>query len=196
MIRSFIILGVGVALAMPRPVFAQTPVPAPAVIESTQTQAASGSSCCLLAAGTAVDIEISETINSSRHKRGDKFPLRLAKALVIDGHLLVPAGTPGIGEVVHAAAARGGGSPGELLIAARYFDFSGQKLPLRGMKLGIAGGDNTGMAFGVSFAAGPFAMFIRGHEIEIPAGTRANAKTAQDMILPQLPAPSSQTNQE
>lgn len=145
---------------------------------------ATDTACCRLAAGTVVELEITESINSSQRKRGDRFGLRLAQPLRIGDTIVVPAGTPAVGEIVHASAARGGGAPGELLLAARHLDAAGVQAPLRGLKLGATGGDNSGMALGVSFAAGPFAMFIRGREIEIPAGTRVGAKLAQDLVLP------------
>ena len=108
----------------------------------------------------------------------------------MDGHELIPAGTPVRGEVVHAAAARGGGAPGELLLAARSLDIDGLTIRLRGLKLGGTGDDNSGMALGVSFAAGPFAMFIRGTEIEVPAGTRVHARIAEALtVAPRTPSP-------
>lgn len=144
--------------------------------------------CCRIAAGTVVALEILDPLNSSQRKRGDTFALRVVTPLVVDGHELVPAGTTAIGQVVHAAAARGGGAPGELLIAARSLDVRGQSVPLRGLKLGVTGGDNSGMALGVSFAAGPFALFIRGREIEIPALTRVEARLASEITLVPDPA--------
>lgn len=150
--------------------------------------------CCEIVAGTLLSLETMDLLNSSQRKRGDKFGLRVVVPYVVDGVEIIPAGTTGIGEVVHAAAARGGGAPGELLIAARSLDISGQTVPLRGLKLGVTGGDNTGMALGVSFAAGPFAMFVRGREIEIPASTRVEVKVASTLNLrPVDPADSTQT---
>lgn len=127
--------------------------------------------------GTPVVIEIAEPLASSSNKRGDVFAITLVEQLLLDGIERLPRGTRGTGEIVHAAAARGGGAPGELLIAARTLETPQGQLPLRGLKLGATGDDNSGMALGVSLAAGPFAMFIRGREIEIPAGTRGIAKT-------------------
>lgn len=157
--------------------------PAAATTAAPGNIAAPPAACCRIAAGTVVELEVTELINSSRQKRGDKFGLRLHAPLLLDGATVVPAGVTGVGEIVHASAARGGGAPGELLIAARSLDINGQLVPLRGLKFGVTGGDNSGMSFGVSIAAGTFAMFIRGREIEIPAGTRASAKLAQDLIL-------------
>lgn len=168
---------------------------APASLAEANSAASSapGHACCHVPANTVVDLEILDLLNSSRHKRGDKFRLRVVTPVMVQGRTLIAAGTLGVGEIVHAAPARGGGAPGELLIAARSLDFAGHPAPLRGLKLGLAGGDNSGMALGVSFAAGPFAMFIRGHEVEIPAGTRVNARLAQDLASTTIRIPSPPT---
>ena len=171
-----------------------TPATAPQVFENNPAVPLTPvRACCRVPANTIIALEILDLLNSSRHKRGDKFRLRVVTPVMIDGTSLISAGTLGVGEIVHAAAARGGGAPGELLIAARSLDLGGQSAPLRGLKLGVTGGDNSGMALGVSFAAGPFAMFIRGREIEIPAGTRVHARLAQDVTLTSLEIPSQPT---
>ncbi|QSX79516.1 cupin domain-containing protein [Agrilutibacter solisilvae] len=136
--------------------------------------------CCRLPQGTLVELEIGEIINSARHKRGDKFPLRLRSPIKVGDVVVVPAGTTGVGEIVHAMPARGGGKPGELLLAGRYLEFAGQQLPLRGLKVSTSGRDTYGLSLGLAYAVGPFAMFVRGHEIEVPAGTAVDAKLAQD----------------
>jgi hypothetical protein len=132
-------------------------------------------------AGTTLVIELGQTLTSHAQKRGDHFPILLAEPLLVDCAEVLPRGTRGTGQIVHAAAARGGGAPGELLISARSLETPQGPRLLRGFKLGATGEDNSGMALGVSTAIGPFAMFIRGREIEIPAGTRGIAKTKTTM---------------
>ncbi|HOZ23508.1 MAG TPA: hypothetical protein PLI83_01840 [Thermomonas sp.] len=152
-----------------------------------------GTGCCLAVNGAMVDIEIGEPISSKRHKRGDKFALRLAEPLVVDGQTVLPAGTPGVGEIIHAAASGGGGKAGELLLAARYLEVDGRQIPLRGFRMGGAGKDNTTGALAASMAVGPFAQFIHGREIEIPSGARASAKLAADTALIPIDTPSTPT---
>lgn len=161
---------------------AETPIdhPSPAVLSG---DAVGGPACQHFCAGSEVELEIAEAISSARHKNGDRFALRLASPLLVDGIQYMPAGTPGEGEVVHASPSRGGGKPGELLLAARYLAVGNQHFPLRAMKLAARGKDNAGVALASSFAIGPFAMFVHGREIEIPAGTRVRAKLAQDIDL-------------
>ncbi|UHQ24113.1 hypothetical protein LVB77_05210 [Lysobacter sp. 5GHs7-4] len=144
--------------------------------------------CCRLPAGTQVDLQLGETLSSARHKRGDRFTLRLSQPLAIDGAEPIPAGTPAVGEVVHGARSRGGGAPGELLIAGRYLEHNGRQIPLRGLSVGQSGRERINGAMGAAFVIGPFAMFVRGSEIEIPADTVLSAKLAQDLDLPLLGA--------
>ncbi|HEY5804297.1 MAG TPA: hypothetical protein VIT90_11445 [Lysobacter sp.] len=158
--------GAGVAATLP-------PVGAPA--------------CHALCAGSAVELEIVEPISSARHKNGDRFALRLVAPLVADNVEYAQAGTAGAGDVVHASPSRGGGKPGELLLAARYLELpDGRRIALRAMKLSARGKDTSNAALATAIVLGPIAMFVHGGEIEIPAGTRATAKLAQD--IPPLPS--------
>jgi len=136
---------------------------------------------CQIALDALVELEIAEAISSTRQKRGDKFALKLHAPVTCDGTTLIPTDTTGIGEIVHAEPSHGGGKPGELLIAARYLELNGTRWRLRGLKLGGKGQDKTNEAVAASFALGPFALFIHGKEIEIPAGTLVTAKLAQDL---------------
>jgi hypothetical protein len=175
----------------PAHAFAQSdPVaaPAPAAAPATTPMAAPG--VPHVPAGTPVNIELAEALSSKVLKRGDKFALRLAYPIVLDGKVIVPAGVTGVGQVVDVAASGALGRPAKLLLAARYLDFNGKQIPLRTLQLGRAGADNsdTIMAAGFVPYVGMLAMFMHGGEIEIPAGWRAQAKLAADIEAPP-PAP-------
>lgn len=145
--------------------------------------------CCRIADGTAVTLEILEPLNSALVKRGDKFRLRLADPVSIDGNDVLAPGIEGVGEIIHAEKSRSGGKPGELLLAARFLQHSDTQIPLRGLKLGGKGKDNTNAAMATAFAIGPLALFVHGREIVIPAGTLAQAKIARDVDLPPKSGP-------
>ncbi|WP_133501369.1 hypothetical protein [Cognatilysobacter terrigena] len=138
-------------------------------------------------------IEVLDRIVSDERKSGDPFSFRLAQPVVVDGHDVIPAGTHGVGEVVHAAPAHGSGQAGELILAARYLEVGDRRVALRGMKLAGAGDDRSGMSAGVSIAIGVFAMFIHGGEMEVPVGAIARAKLAEAYVVPtsDVVAPSS-----
>ncbi|MEP6634558.1 MAG: hypothetical protein ABJA62_10155 [Luteimonas sp.] len=157
--------------------------------------------CCRIPADTVVDLEITQPINSAKQHRGDYFGLRLVSAVVVDGVVVLPAGTEGTGQIVEAQPSRGGGKPGELLLAARFLTSNGVQIPLHGMKFSATGADQTRVSMALGTAIGVWAMFIRGREIEVPSGTPVHAKVAGDVMLTPrsevipalLPVPSSST---
>lgn len=142
----------------------------------------------VLPAGTVIELAVTKQVGSKISKRGDRFGIRLAEDLKLDGAVVLAAGTEGEGEVVHAAPGKMGGGPGELLLAARFLDNNGVRVPLKALKMGSAGKNNVDNAVLVGMIAGPFALFVQGGEVVIPAGTIANAKLAADLPAPTAPA--------
>lgn len=144
----------------------------PAVVAETPAVA----DCCQLPDGTVIELETLDPISSARAKRGDHFRLRTTAAIKLGEVLVLPAGTEGVGEVIHADKARSGGKAGELLLAARSLQLDGRSVPLRGMQLGRSGKDQTQASLAVGVALGPLGLLVQGGEVVIPAGTPAYAK--------------------
>lgn len=118
-----------------------------------------------------MEIAVVGPIQSSKAKVGDKFAIQLATALVINGAEILPAGTPGEGEVVHAQKKTFlTNRPGELIVAARYLELAGARYRLRGFQLGRTGGTTTIVT---QSNVVPMAQ-----NITIQAGSRATAKIA------------------
>jgi hypothetical protein len=179
-----IFVGVALAALLCGPASAQEPplAPPPAV-ETPPTPAV----CCTAPAGSLIELEILATLRSDGLRRGDLFDIRLAEPVKVGDLVILPAGLTGGGEVVHAAKSSIGGKPGELQLAARYLQYGDRRIALKGMKLGSAGRDNSGLVLAATFVT-PLAMFVQGGEVTIPPGTRANAKLAADLVLPALAA--------
>lgn len=145
-------------------------------------------------ATTPVDIEIMEPLSSKTAQMDATFPIRVAVPVIVDGRELIPAGTTGMGQVIHAAKSGGGGKAGELLLAARYVEINGVRVPLRRFKLGTSGAQKADEAFAVGFVV-PFGqLLVKGKEIEFPAGTRANAIVAADTELTAAPGGAAPSN--
>jgi hypothetical protein len=138
---------------------------------------------------TPLVVKIEVALSSRTTKTGETFPLTLAEPLLVDGQVILPTGTKGQGEVVHAKGT-GLGVGGELVIAARFLEIDGQQLRLRSMRVGVHGKDQQDLTFAAAAVIGLPAMFIRGKHIEIPAGTLAGVKTAQPFAVA---APAAQT---
>lgn len=136
--------------------------------------------CCVIKALTPVRLGITNAINSNQARPGERFTLFLREPILLDGGYIIPAGTPGEGEVVHAARTGLAGKPGELLLAARFLDFGSVRVPLRSMRVGGTGKDNLGLAIITSAAVGIVGLAISGGQVRVLAGAPAEAKVSAD----------------
>ena len=180
MLRRLIVAGLWLSAA--QPAFSQDV--APVVVAPMP--------CCTIPALTEIQFEFTSTINSQANKIGEIFPIKLSAPIMVDGGEVVPAGTVGIGEIIHAAKSRFGGKAGELILAVRSLDYQGTKIPLRSLryqpvKTPGRGRDNGDTAAAVAIAGGAIggvvSMFITGGEVNIPAGTIAFAKTSAPVTI-------------
>lgn len=155
------------ATAGAEPALAQAPAPA----------------CCTIPAGTIVQIELDQDLGSGRSRTGETFPIHLVDPIVVDGRTLIPAGARGMGEVVHAAPRRWiSHAAGELILAARFLETGGIRVPLH--KLGFA---RTGREGGFLMMSGPGFVSMgqgMGGNINVPAGTRLEAKVRGEVQVP------------
>lgn len=128
---------------------------------------------------TPIRFTLDTAISTKTAVTGNQFQLKVAEDLVINGGVVIPAGTPATGEIIHAQKASVFGKAGELLLAIRYIDLNGQKIRMRSFQP-YQGKDVTRAAMGASFAIGMFAAFIHGGEIEMPANTPVQALVAAE----------------
>lgn len=140
---------------------------------------------------TEVEFEILEPLGSKVSRSLDTFAIRLAAPIMIGGVEAVPAGTMGVGEVVHAKKAGGMGAAGELVLAARYLDLGDRRIRLRSMQLKTTEATSrigTANAIGTAGAATvlPVALigfFVKGGEVDVPEGTFASARIAENFTV-------------
>jgi len=147
---------------------------------------------------TPIAIEVLQPLGSKLSTTGDLFPIRLASPILVDGVEVIAAGTPGMGEVIHAKKSGGMGAAGELVITARYLEFDGRRLPLRSMHLidastsGKSKIDTVNAIAMGSAATIPalsfIGLFIDGGQVNVAQGALAEAKTAEDFALGGEPA--------
>jgi len=169
-----------ICLALPALPVAATATDIAAPVATDQPIASPSAS--VLPANSVVELEMVETISSVTSKRGDFFKLRVAIDVKFGDTVLIAAGTPVVGQVVHANAAGAGGKAGELILAARYLELPQGQVKLRG-SFGAAGKNRVGAALATSFFGGPFGMMVRGKESVLPAGSALSAKIAEDTSI-------------
>lgn len=136
----------------------------------------------LIPAETPVALELTEEVGSKHSKTLQRFGLWLAEPILVDGRVAVPAGTPAVGEVVHAA--RAGTKPGELILAARYIAFGDVRIPLHKTRF-----SHTGASGSTTIIGGPgvISWSTHGHNIKLPPGFRLPSFVA---AATSVPAPS------
>lgn len=148
--------------------------------------------------GTAIVVRIVDLVSTRTASREDVFNLVLAEPVLLDGEIVIPAGTPGKGQVVDAGKPGMAGKPGKLVLAGRYLEFEGRQIPIRGLKMALTAKNNTNAALAVTVAAGVFGLAVTGGHMEVQPGTLANAKLAADFspAQPSVSAPSNSMSEE
>lgn len=138
------------------------------------------------AAEPLVAIEVMTSLSSQTSHRGDMFPIRLIEPVEVDGKQVLAEGALGVGEVIEAKPARGGGAPGILTLGLRYLEVGGRQIPLRLADATITGRNrmasdvkaaerNVLIAPIRSVLLNLMMVFREGGEVALPAGTRAGA---------------------
>jgi hypothetical protein len=167
--------------------------------EAQPREAIPAPACCVVAAGTEVAVALVDQVGTKRVKSGDLFPIRLAAPLIVDGQVVLPAGTEGVGRVVQSSGPGIGGKGGKLVVSAEYLSVPGGAVKLAGMQLTGTGKDRSTTANvlglgGIAFAPiGLLGIAVTGDNVHIPAGTAAAAKIAETVTLPPV-APATQAD--
>ena len=79
------------------------------------------------------------------------------------------------------------GRAGELVLAGRYVVVDGQHVPLRGLKLGGSGHDESQTSGVLTAVIGLPFLLVQGGDVVVPAGARGQAKLVVDTIPPPTP---------
>jgi hypothetical protein len=158
-----------------------------------QTYGASAA-CCVAPQGTQVAVQLVDAVGTQDAKAGDAIRIRLAAPVIVDGQVVLAAGTPGSGRVVQASGPGLGGKGAKLVVSADALYVGGQTVPLGGMQLTGAGKDRS-LAADLASLGGWFSpplgivgFAVTGGGIEIPAGANAAAKIARTVSLRPLGA--------
>lgn len=180
------------ATAIPAAAAAQDSVPVqPFVVPAVDGRAA-------LPANTEVVVRLNEELTSTRARKGHRFAVSVARDVVAGGQVVIPRGTPGVGEVTWRTGRGAFGKSGKMEIAVTALDLNGRVLPVAG-KSRLAGDGNTGATIGVVLAAGLVAgAFVTGHSAVFEQGYELRAFTTETLPLevrgPAAPAPMAVAN--
>jgi len=104
---------------------------------------------------TPLYVAIDEELSSKKNKNGDRFPIYIHEDVRVGEVVVIPAGSRGEGEVIHAAKSSLGGKPGELIVTARFVRVDDREIRLRSLSLGAKGIDRSDTALAASIVMPP-----------------------------------------
>lgn len=134
-------------------------------------------------AGTELTIELTSTVSSKTLKKGDPLPLKTLDNIIINDVIVIPAGTPVEGVVTKATKSGMFGRSGKLeFTITSVKTINNVQIPLEYTAFKKAGHDGGAIAVAavVSFVGG---MFMKGKNVEFPAGSHFQAKVVSDTDL-------------
>ena len=153
----------------------------PAALAQTPAPTAS------LPALTTVLIQFDESVSSEKNRNGDRFRFHVAADVCVGDLVVIPMGTPGVGEVIHSAKSGMAGKAGELIVAARYVTVGSRNVRLRSFASGT-GQNLTNVANWTGILIGVPSLMIQGGRMTMPQHMLATVRTAETVTLPGMKA--------
>ncbi len=135
----------------------------------------------LLKAGTAILVAPSGQLSTKANKQGESFGLTVLADVTDGPSLLIPKGVAGSGEITFATNNGSFGKPGILMIAVRYLDLNGKRVPLDG-RYRQEGANKDDETAATMFVVGILSGAIKGNPAIIPAGRQLRARLGSGLI--------------
>ena len=181
-VRKYI-LGAALAATMASSVLAQPTAtfvnPAPAPIQ------ASASSNAVLRVGTEVPVRLLEELTTKGKKLrvGNRFRLETSEPVMVQGVVVIPVGSPAVGEITDVRNKGMWGKSGHLGARLLYVTVNGRQIRMSGAfdDKGVAGGVGAVAVSAIVFL--PAGFFMTGTSAQVPAGTIIKGFVDEDVQL-------------
>ena len=121
--------------------------------------------------GTEVQLVLEESLSSQTATKGQKFSLTVKRDVLVQGHVVIPKGSPATGLVVRPEPNGTFGRPGVLQLRIQSLMVEGRRVPLFYSSL-ARGKERDGSAVLLTALFGPVGMMKRGIVVTVPAGTK------------------------
>jgi hypothetical protein len=161
---------------------ATTPAPAPAAAAPISAPATTNAT---LRVGTEVPLRLEEelTTKDKQARVGQRFHMTVAEPVTVNGVVVVPVGTPAVGEITDVRNKGMWGKSGHLSARILYMTVNGRQIHLSGTfdDKGVAGGVGAVAVSALVFL--PAGFFMTGTSADIPAGSTVKAFVDEDVPL-------------
>lgn len=136
-----------------------------------------------LPANSEIVLRMSDDLTSKGGKidAGHMFRLTVAYDVVVQQRVVIPSGTPAVGEVTMRTGKGVFGKSGKIEIELRHVDLNGRRIPVIG-KFRQEGEGNTIAAVGALFLSAPL-LFVTGKSAVIPRGRELLAYTVATELI-------------
>ncbi len=128
-----------------------------------------------------------QELSSRTNRQGDRFELVVASDVIVDGHVVIPRGSRGVGEITLLRKKGAFGRSGKLETRVLHVNVGGMNIPLDG-QCGDRGKSGTAATVATAIAAGVFSAFVTGTSAVIPTGSTMIGYIETDLPV-QLAAP-------
>ena len=128
-----------------------------------------------LKAGTPVILATVQTLSSKTVFSGNTVDFKVVSDVIVDGNVVIPAGTIAKGQALNVSKASALGKGGELSVGINTINaIDGTLVPLSGANISASGNSKVGLAIvcGLCTIVG---FLIPGNQAELPAGAQAQA---------------------
>ena len=124
----------------------------------------------VLPMGTEVPMKTVRELSSKHNRQGDRFDLVVSEDVLLNGHVIIPRGSRGIGEITRLVPKGAFGKSGKLETRLLYVAVGNSRIRLDG-SAADRGTSGTGATVATAVVAGVFSAFVTGTSAEIPEGS-------------------------
>jgi hypothetical protein len=168
---------------------AATPASAPAEAAPTTATIVTPTAPSVLRAGLPIPLKTSEPLTTEGKKLrvGQRLQLEVAEAVMLNGQIVIPAGSPAIGEITDVRNKGMWGKSGRISARVLFVRANGRQIRLTGQfdDKGVTG--TAGVVAAIAFI--PIAGFITtGTSAKIPLGAPVKAFLDEDLEVALVPA--------
>ncbi|WP_082594500.1 hypothetical protein [Sphingomonas sp. Root710] len=156
---------------------------APATAQESSAWVVGGAPSTVLRSGTPISLRTtSELTTKGKHlKVGDRFTLEVGEAVLLNGRVVIPIGSPAVGEVTSIRNKGMWGKSGNIETRLLYVTANDRRLRISG-SVNDKGKKNGGGAIATSAIVFlPAGFFMTGTSALIPPGTVVNAILEEDV---------------
>ncbi|MBP7952061.1 MAG: hypothetical protein KAZ17_01110 [Sphingorhabdus sp.] len=168
-------------------------------IDLAKTAPASKATSVTLRASTPINFTMDKSLATDKREKvkgekkdktkerltnaGEIFYMSVAEDVVVDGQVVIPKGSRGVGEVLSVTGRGGFGKSGKIEVQMNHVEVGSNKYPMEGVHLQKGKGRGGAAVAGVILAGALAGVFIKGDEADMPAGMQLSFRTKDSITV-------------